>query len=110
MTCSEYLHQIRQTADELAFAGSPVSSGDLALIVLNGLGPDYNPFVMAANTRNDPLSFSDLHGLLLSHEALPNSQSAPLTTTNSTTSLPSLASPPAFYNNTSRSTYNGSSN
>lgn len=57
LLCSEFLRQIRKITDELAFIGSPVSDDDLA--VLNGLGLDYNSFIVAAATasRNDPLTF-----------------------------------------------------
>lgn len=71
-TCSEYLQRMRQISDELAFIGSPLTDDDLVSSVLNGLGTEFNPFVVAVTTasRHSPLSFSDLHGLLFSHEHL----------------------------------------
>jgi hypothetical protein len=62
--------------------------------VLNGLGPEFNSFVVVvtiiATSCTDPLHFTDIHGLLLSHEAL-------LTAQTPQTSLPSFSSPTAFY-------------
>jgi hypothetical protein len=62
--------------------------------VLNGLGPEFNSFVVVvtiiAISCTDPLHFTDIHGLLLSHEAL-------LTAQTPQTSLPSFSSPTAFY-------------
>jgi hypothetical protein len=45
--------------------------------VLNELGSDFNSFVIAITTRSDLLSIEELHGFLLSHEALLNSQHQP---------------------------------
>lgn len=74
---SEYLQRMRQISDELAFIRSPLTDDDLVSSVLNGLGAEYNPFVIAVTTasRHSPLSFADLHGLLLSHEHLLQGQS-----------------------------------
>jgi gag-polypeptide of LTR copia-type len=70
--CTDYLQKIRKIADELAFIGSPISDEDLVLVVLNGLGAEFNSFTVVVTTvsRRDPLSFTDIHGMLLSHEAL----------------------------------------
>lgn len=72
-------------------------SSDLLLVMMTlssspGIGPDFNSFVVAVNTasRNDPLRFSDLCGLLLAHEALLSAQTP-------TAALPSLSSSSAFY-------------
>ncbi|KAJ4816146.1 hypothetical protein LUZ62_028712 [Rhynchospora pubera] len=77
-SCTEFLQRIRTLADELAYIGAPPTNDDLVLTILNGLGPEFNPFVAAitATTRNDPITVSDIHGMLLSHEALINSQMA----------------------------------
>ncbi|KAJ1692760.1 hypothetical protein LUZ63_009458 [Rhynchospora breviuscula] len=77
-SCTDFLRQVRTIADELTYIGAPPSTDDLVLTILNGLGPEFNPFVAAltATNRNEALSFSDLQGMLLSHEALINSQMA----------------------------------
>lgn len=87
--------RMRSIADELAFIGSPVSDEDLTMHIL---GPEFNPFVVAATTsyRQEPLSLPDLLALLLSHEALLNSQNS------SSPSLPSTLNPTAFYSSSTR--------
>lgn len=90
---------MRQIPDELSFIGSTLSDDDLVSAVLNGLGAEYNPFVIAVTTasRHSPLSFSDIHGLLLSHEHLLQGQST-------TAALPLADSPAAF---ATRSSFSG---
>ncbi|KAJ4755031.1 hypothetical protein LUZ62_089436 [Rhynchospora pubera] len=90
-SCSDFIQQIRSLSDELAFIGAPVSDQDLVLAVLGGLNPDYNSFVIAVNSRQDPMSFLEVQSLLLSHESLLQTQQAPAA------SLPSPANPTAFY-------------
>ncbi|KAJ4793324.1 polyprotein [Rhynchospora pubera] len=89
-SCTEFLQQIRSLADELTYIGAPPSNDDLVLTILNGLGSEFNPFVAAvtATNRSEVITFSDLHGMLLSHEALLNSQ---MTVSSST--------PSAFFTN-----------
>jgi hypothetical protein len=79
-------------ANELAFIGSPINDEDLTLAMLIRLGLDYNSFIVFINTAHysEALTFFNLHGLLISHEALLQSQY----TSNST--LPSLSSPSIF--------------
>jgi hypothetical protein len=79
-------------ANELAFIGSPINDEDLTLAMLIRLGLDYNSFIVFVNTahHSEALTFSNLHGLLISHEALLQSQY----TSNFT--LPSLSSPSIF--------------
>ncbi|KAJ3704083.1 hypothetical protein LUZ61_007788 [Rhynchospora tenuis] len=88
MSCSDYIHHMRRLADELLFIGSPIPEDELVDATLNGLGSDYLPFVTSITTthRSDPISFSELHGLLLTHEALLLSQHT------------SIGSPSAFTN------------
>ncbi|KAJ4761435.1 hypothetical protein LUZ62_071810 [Rhynchospora pubera] len=76
-SCSEYLQRLRHLADELAFAGVPLSNDELVSSAIRGLGSDYNPVVAAVSTtsRLEPFSFVDLRGILLSHEALLKHQS-----------------------------------
>jgi gag-polypeptide of LTR copia-type len=66
-SCTNYFQKMRHLADELAFIGNPISDDDLVIGVLNGLGPEYNPFVVSFTTANQtqPLSFSNLHDTLL---------------------------------------------
>ncbi|KAJ4746261.1 Gag/pol [Rhynchospora pubera] len=90
-SCSDYVHQIRAISDELAFIGAPVPDEDLVMTLLGGLGTDYNSFVVAINTRQEPASFLEVQSLLLSHECLLHAQHQPVAT------LPSSSNPAAFY-------------
>lgn len=69
-TCSEYFAQMVNLSDQLADTGSPIPDSDLITYILNGLGADYNSFIVALTTKSDPVTLSDLHGFLLSHENL----------------------------------------
>jgi gag-polypeptide of LTR copia-type len=73
-SCNDYFERMRSIADQLAVVGEIVIDSDLTRYVLNGLGSDFNSFVVAITTRSDPLSIEELHDFLLSHEALLNSQ------------------------------------
>jgi gag-polypeptide of LTR copia-type len=76
LSCSEYLLHLHRVADELAFIGSPLPEEDLVTATINGLGTEYNAIVAALATArcHGVFSFSDLRGLLLSHEALLKTQ------------------------------------
>ncbi|KAJ3698209.1 hypothetical protein LUZ61_001914 [Rhynchospora tenuis] len=95
-TCSEYLLKMRKLADELAFIGAPIPDEELISNIINGLGIDYNPFFasIAAASRHETFSFSDLQGLLLGFESLLRNQ------TSSSGSLSSFSPPSAFATNT----------
>jgi hypothetical protein len=51
----------------LAFIGHSISDDDLVMAILNGLGPEYNSFVISITTahQHQSLNFSALHGTLL---------------------------------------------
>ena len=93
-SCADFCQKICSIADELAFIGSPVPEDDLVMIVLGGLGSEYNSLVTAAHTK-ETLSFSDLQGMLFTHENLLRTQNGGA----GNTSLPSLANPAAFLSN-----------
>ncbi|KAJ1698432.1 hypothetical protein LUZ63_006944 [Rhynchospora breviuscula] len=83
-SCTEFLQHLRQLADELAFAGSPLSDEELVQAVITGLGSDYLAFVTAITTTPHRISFADLHGMLLTHESiLKNNHSSSLMATPS---------------------------
>ncbi|XP_062093784.1 uncharacterized protein LOC133799806 [Humulus lupulus] len=65
---SEYVEKVQSIANSLAIAGSPVSSQDLVLQLLNGLGPEFDHVVSGITSRSDLLSFEEVQALLLSHE------------------------------------------
>jgi gag-polypeptide of LTR copia-type len=63
------LQKFQAIADQLRSVGSDVSEQDLVLFILQGLGFDYESFVTAISMRQGLLTMSELHSLLLSHEA-----------------------------------------
>jgi gag-polypeptide of LTR copia-type len=65
--CTRYLQKFQAIAD-LHSIGSDVSEQDLVLFTLQGLGSEYESFVMAISMRQGLLTITELHNLLLSHE------------------------------------------
>ncbi|XP_038973307.1 uncharacterized protein LOC103697397 isoform X2 [Phoenix dactylifera] len=65
---TEYLQLVKGLADELAAIDAPLSSDDLTLYVLNGLGSDFRDIVAPIRAREKAFSFEELHDLLVSHE------------------------------------------
>jgi gag-polypeptide of LTR copia-type len=72
--CNDYFEKMRHIADQLAAIGEPISDFDLVRYILNGLGSEFNSFVVALTTRSDAVSLEELHGFLLTHESLLLSQ------------------------------------
>ncbi|VFQ94022.1 unnamed protein product [Cuscuta campestris] len=66
---TDYLHDMRTIADELALVQSPISEEDLVVHVLNQVGPDYDPISSAALLRPSAISFTELGDILKNHEA-----------------------------------------
>lgn len=65
---SEYLNNIKAIADELAIINSPVDDIDIVIHTLNGLGTEYREITTAIRTRENPISFENLHDLLTDFE------------------------------------------
>lgn len=65
---AEYLREIRAITDELSIAGSPVSNSELVVKILSGLGPEYSNIAVAIRTRENPISYDELSGLLQDQE------------------------------------------
>ncbi|XP_060671035.1 uncharacterized protein LOC132800778 [Ziziphus jujuba] len=57
----EYLLDIKTAANELALLHMPVIDEDLILYVLNGLALDFKDISTAFRTRDNSVSFDDLH-------------------------------------------------
>lgn len=84
LSCNDYFERMRGIANQLTAVGEPVTDSELVRHILSGLGADFNSFVVAVTTRATPLSLDDLHGFLLTHEALLTFQhQAPLPTSDS---------------------------
>lgn len=67
-TISEYLQSFKSISDKLAAAGSVISDTDLLVYILNGLPPEYDPFVTSVRIRSPPVTTDELHSLLLTEE------------------------------------------
>lgn len=64
----EYLHSVKNIADEFALIDAPVTNDDLTLYILNGLGLEYHEIVAPIRTHATFLTFEELHNLFLGHE------------------------------------------
>jgi hypothetical protein len=82
-----YLQRAKGLFDELAAASRPIFLIDFNLYVFRGLCGEFHDLVMSLSTKADPLSYSDLHSHLSTHEfihrnSLPSSlPTAPLMST-----------------------------
>ncbi|BFG31253.1 hypothetical protein CerSpe_175270 [Prunus speciosa] len=63
-----YLQKAKLLADQLAAAGKPLDANQFNAIIFRNLGSDYSDMVTAMSTRLSPISYSELHSLLVSHE------------------------------------------
>ncbi|KAF5455087.1 hypothetical protein F2P56_024700 [Juglans regia] len=64
----EYLHTAKSLADEISLIDHPISEDDLTLYILNGLGADFREIAAPIRAREHPLTFEELHDLLVSHD------------------------------------------
>ncbi|KAK2986043.1 hypothetical protein RJ640_000293 [Escallonia rubra] len=69
-TVSAYLQWAKIISDELSTAGRPLSPEDFNIYVFRGLKPEFKDLVTTLSARSEPVTFSELHSLLLSHEFL----------------------------------------
>ncbi|XP_019263268.1 PREDICTED: uncharacterized protein LOC109241014 [Nicotiana attenuata] len=65
---ADFMGEIKSLADELAATGSPLTSEELTIKVLSGLGPEFKEISAAIRSRDTPLSFEELYDKLLGHE------------------------------------------
>lgn len=86
----EFLHYAKSKADELALIDQLVSTNDLTLFVINGLGLEYVIIVDPIRTCETSLCFEELHDLLYEHELTLKSQEA---TTWSLVAMTNVATP-----------------
>uniref|UniRef100_A0A2N9FVX0 Uncharacterized protein n=1 Tax=Fagus sylvatica TaxID=28930 RepID=A0A2N9FVX0_FAGSY len=69
-TVTQYLQRIKESRDKLAAVGTVVDDEDLLHIVLKGLPSEYESFSTAMLTKSDPVSFEELHVLMITQEEL----------------------------------------
>lgn len=64
----DYFSKVKMLADTLAATGTPLSDKEYVTYFLNGLGPNYEPFITSITTRIEPIHSQELYHLLLIHE------------------------------------------
>ncbi|XP_042031082.1 uncharacterized protein LOC121777788 [Salvia splendens] len=64
----EYLGKIKRCCDLLAAIGCKISEDDQILYALNGLGPQYDPVMVAISARVDGWTMQEVSSLLMSFE------------------------------------------
>ena len=65
-----YLQKAKALFDELAAAGRPISMTEFNLYVFRGLRSDFKDLVTSMSIKVDPISYTNLHSHLLTHEFL----------------------------------------
>ena len=89
---TDYLHNMRSIADDLALAQNPVTEEDLLVHILSQLTDEYNTIVAALKVRETPISYPELFDKLLDFErslkAVPVTPEPVLTTVNYTNRQP----------------------
>ncbi|XP_026378223.1 myb-like protein I [Papaver somniferum] len=64
----EYLQQIKSITDNLASINEKVSNSDIIMHILNGLGRDFNNFIISSQNREVPFTFVEIKARLISHQ------------------------------------------
>ncbi|KAL4556283.1 hypothetical protein LXL04_038930 [Taraxacum kok-saghyz] len=81
-TISEFLHEMKAIADELALVQNPIHEEDLAVHIISQLGDEYNHVTAALKVRETPLSFHELFDKLVDFErSLKDTVPSPMITT-----------------------------
>ncbi|XP_062076348.1 uncharacterized protein LOC133781392 [Humulus lupulus] len=76
LSITAYIQKLKTICNRLAAIGEPVSRNDHIIALLGGLGRDYNPFVTSFKMRTDKPSLATIHSLLISFDAMLQSQNA----------------------------------
>ena len=98
---TEYLQKIKEARDRLVSVGVNIDDEEILHIVLQGLSSDFHSFTSAMLTKNELVSFEELHTLMkteedllksaadnskeLTHMAMAANKSSPSTSNNSST-------------------------
>ena len=67
---NKYLQRIEETRDKLSTVGINLDDEEILHIVLKGLLTEFYSFSSSMLTKNDPVSFAELHALLSTEEEL----------------------------------------
>jgi len=65
LSISAYVLDIKRVVDALAAVGAPISVEDHIETILDGLPPDFDPFVASILSRTDPYKVAEIEALLL---------------------------------------------
>lgn len=99
---SEYMQDVRATADSLALVDCPVSDEDLFLTVITQLGPEFSNITSSLRARDSAISFDDLVDRLRDMEIQIQKDATPVAVPLGDTTTPAI--PTANY--TSKNTKN----
>ncbi|KAL4576014.1 hypothetical protein LXL04_012102 [Taraxacum kok-saghyz] len=105
---TDFLLDMKNIADDLALAQSPVDEEDLIVHILGQLGEEYNHISSALKIRDTPITFPDLFDKLLDHErTLKDTQTPPaIATVNNTQKHSNRYPPRANYDNRTSNRFN----
>jgi histone deacetylase 1/2 len=111
-SASTYLQKAKALFDELAAAGRPISLAEFNLYVFRGLCSEFKDLVTSLSTKADPISYTDLHNSLLTHEflhkaALQPAVTAPLLPTPSQQQVAFFMQNHSGFNNARRGRFRG---
>ena len=62
------MQKIKECKDKLEAVGAFIEVEEMLYIILDGLPTEFYPFCLAMRTRNDSISFEELHVLMLGEE------------------------------------------
>nr|TKR65777.1 hypothetical protein D5086_0000318010 [Populus alba] len=83
LSANAYFLSIKRLADELAFAGQPLTADDIITYVLAGLGQEYDSLASIITSRSDFVTLEELYSVLLISESRINHNNQPLQATPS---------------------------
>lgn len=104
LSVTAYLQRAKGFADELAAAGRPLNTAEFNIYVFKGLRSDFKDLVTTLTACAEPVSYAELHALLLSHEFMNNNSMAFLSLSAAT----SITLPPPTVNYVQRGTFHSS--
>lgn len=65
---SSFKSQIKEVKDKLTYISQTMTNDNLVTITMNGMMDDYQMFLIGLNSRENPLAFEELIGILLQEE------------------------------------------
>ncbi|XP_043699882.1 uncharacterized protein LOC122650543 [Telopea speciosissima] len=90
---TQFLHRAKALSDELNVAEKPLPMEDLNIHIFHALRPKFESVVFTVMDRREPISYTELHGLLPNSEYLITSrQVMPDPTANATANIASQQS------------------